>query len=206
MNYRDVVWIAAVAAWPLACAHPAEIVPPPAPEVVAKPVEKPMEKLAYPLAAASTQTDNYHGTNVADPYRWLESDSPQTQAWIEAENKLTFGYLRAIPQRPAIRKRLETVWNYQKFQRRTKRAGVGFGRTTTGCKIRQSSFGRRRRTIHRPHCLIPIPFLRMGPWRCKSHPSVATARSWRMRRPLRGPIGLKPRCATWRPARMRQMF
>lgn len=126
MNYRDVVWIAAVAAWPLACAHPAEIVPPPAPEVVAKPVEKPMEKLAYPLAAASTQTDNYHGTNVADPYRWLESDSPQTQAWIEAENKLTFGYLRAIPQRPAIRKRLETVWNYQKVSAPHKEGGRWF--------------------------------------------------------------------------------
>lgn len=110
MNYQKVLLLACAVVLPAACAHPVEIVVPPVAEVVVKAVEK----LSYPMAAASTQTDNYHGTNIADPYRWLESDSAETKAWIEGENKLTFGYLRAIPQRDAIRKRLETVWNYQK--------------------------------------------------------------------------------------------
>ena len=54
--------------------------------------------LAYPKAKTVDQVDDYHGTKVADPYRWLEdTDSADTQAWVEAENKLTFGYLEQIP-------------------------------------------------------------------------------------------------------------
>jgi len=50
--------------------------------------------LVYPQARRSDQVDDYHGTKVADPYRWLEdTDSAETHAWVEAENKLTFGYL-----------------------------------------------------------------------------------------------------------------
>ena len=55
---------------------------------------------AYPVAAKGTQVDVYHGTSIADPYRWLENtDSPETKAWVEAENKVTFSYLSAIPER-----------------------------------------------------------------------------------------------------------
>ena len=72
--------------------------------------------LAYPAAARGTQSDDYHGTTIADPYRWLEdADSPQTAAWVEAENKVTFGYLATIPERAAIARRLTEVWNYPKF-------------------------------------------------------------------------------------------
>ena len=50
--------------------------------------------LSYPHAKMVDQVDDYHGVNVADPYRWLEdTDSPDTRAWVEAENKLTFSYL-----------------------------------------------------------------------------------------------------------------
>ena len=50
--------------------------------------------LTYPAAQRGSQVDDYHGTKIADPYRWLEdTDSPETKAWVEAENKLTFGYL-----------------------------------------------------------------------------------------------------------------
>jgi prolyl oligopeptidase len=72
--------------------------------------------LAYPKAKTVDQVDDYHGTKVADPYRWLEdTDSADTHAWVEAENKLTFSYLDKIPYRSAIRERLLKLWNYERF-------------------------------------------------------------------------------------------
>ena len=65
----------------------------------------------YPVARKGDQTDDYHGVRVADPYRWLEDlDSPETRAWVEAENKLTFGFLESISGRTAIQDRLTTLW------------------------------------------------------------------------------------------------
>ena len=70
----------------------------------------------YPDARKSDQVDNYHGTKVADPYRWLEDpDSPESRAWIEAENKITFDFLGKIPQRDVIKKRITELWDYEKF-------------------------------------------------------------------------------------------
>jgi prolyl oligopeptidase len=72
--------------------------------------------LIYPQARRGDQVDDYHGTKVADPYRWLEdTDSAETHAWVEAENKLTFGYLEQLPYRQAIRDRLTKLWNYERF-------------------------------------------------------------------------------------------
>ncbi len=72
--------------------------------------------LTYPQARRSDQVDDYHGTKVADPYRWLEdTDSAETHTWVEAENKLTFSYLDQIPYRQAIRERLTKLWNYERF-------------------------------------------------------------------------------------------
>ena len=71
---------------------------------------------AYPPARRADQTDDYHGTTIADPYRWLEDpDSPETRAWIEAENTLTFGFLEKIPARAAIGKRLTELWDYERY-------------------------------------------------------------------------------------------
>ncbi|MCA1623601.1 MAG: prolyl oligopeptidase family serine peptidase [Acidobacteria bacterium] len=72
-------------------------------------------KIEYPKPRKVEQTDDYHGTKVADPYRWLEEDSAETKAWIEAQNKLTFSYLNQIPQREVIKKRLTELWNYEKY-------------------------------------------------------------------------------------------
>jgi len=70
----------------------------------------------YPPARKSDQTDDYHGVKVADPYRWLEDlDSAETRAWVEAENKLAFGFLESIPERTAIKDRLTKLWNYEKY-------------------------------------------------------------------------------------------
>ena len=73
-------------------------------------------KLDYPKTRAGDQVDDYFGTRVRDPYRWLEDDnSPETKAWVEAQNKLSFAYLEAIPERKAIEKRLTELWNFERY-------------------------------------------------------------------------------------------
>jgi prolyl oligopeptidase len=70
----------------------------------------------YPAGPANNQVDDYNGVKVADPYRPLENpDSPESRAWIEAENKITFDFLKTIPERDGIRKRLTEVWDYERF-------------------------------------------------------------------------------------------
>ena len=60
--------------------------------------------------------DDYFGTKVADPYRWLEDDnSDETKAWVKAQNAVTFGYLESIPYKKQIKNRLEKIWNYEKY-------------------------------------------------------------------------------------------
>src|SRR5882672_4734974 len=74
------------------------------------------QTLQYPAARKSDVVDDYHGTRVPDPYRWLEDpDSPESRAWIEAQNRLTAAYLAEIPARRAIRERLTKLWNYPKY-------------------------------------------------------------------------------------------
>lgn len=83
--------------------------------------------LTYPEARKADVVDNYHGVQVADPYRWLEDpDSEETRAWIEAENKLTFAYLESIPARKRINRRLTRLWNYEKFGVPHRRGGRYF--------------------------------------------------------------------------------
>ena len=65
------------------------------------------QPLVYPKTKTVDVVDDYHGTKVADPYRWMEDlDSPQIKQWVETQNKVTFSYLEAIPQREQINKRL----------------------------------------------------------------------------------------------------
>jgi len=76
----------------------------------------PAQTLQYPAARKSDVVDDYHGTRVPDPYRWLEDpDSPESRAWIEAQNRLTAAYLTEIPARAALRERLTKLWNYPKY-------------------------------------------------------------------------------------------
>src|SRR5919109_1437379 len=81
----------------------------------------------YPKPRKSDQVDDYHGTKVPDPYRWLENpDSDESRAWIEAENKLTFGFLEKIPERAKIEERLTKLWNYEKYTPPFKEGGRYF--------------------------------------------------------------------------------
>jgi prolyl oligopeptidase len=73
-------------------------------------------KLSYPQTKKIDHVDNHHGTPVPDPYRWLEDpDSAETKAWVEAQNKVTFGYLDQIPARAKIKERLTKLWNYERY-------------------------------------------------------------------------------------------
>ncbi len=69
----------------------------------------------YPKAKKVDVVDNYFGTKVPDPYRWMEDEnSPDVKKWIKEENELTFDYLSKIPYRKKIKKRLEKLWNYER--------------------------------------------------------------------------------------------
>jgi len=75
--------------------------------------------LTYPATKTIDHVDTYHGLKVPDPYRWLEDDvreSKDVADWVAAENKVTFAYLHAIPEREAIKKRVTDLWNYAKME------------------------------------------------------------------------------------------
>ncbi len=74
------------------------------------------QRLSYPPAPKTNQIDDYHGTEIADPYRTLENaDAPSTIQWIDKENALTFSWLAKLPDREKIRAQLTGLWNYEKF-------------------------------------------------------------------------------------------
>src|SRR5690606_25929874 len=73
-------------------------------------------QIDYPAARRAEQVDDYHGTKVADPFRWLEDlDSEETRQWVEAENRVTESFLSKIASRDEIRKRLTELWDYPKY-------------------------------------------------------------------------------------------
>jgi len=74
------------------------------------------QKLDYPKPHTVDQVDDYFGTKVADPYRWMENvDAPEVKQWVDAENTLTRSYLDAIPGRDALKSRLMALTNYERF-------------------------------------------------------------------------------------------
>jgi prolyl oligopeptidase len=83
--------------------------------------------LTYPVTKKVDQQDDYHGTMVADPYRWLEdANSAETKAWVDAENTVTQSYLAQIPNREAIKQRLTRLWNYERYSVPYKEGGRYF--------------------------------------------------------------------------------
>lgn len=77
-----------------------------------------MEKPHYPETPTVGQIDDYHGTQVSDPYRWLDNtNSAETEAWIKAQNHLTQTYLEDVPSKEHIRKRLNELWDYPRVTR-----------------------------------------------------------------------------------------
>ena len=77
-----------------------------------------VESLDYPETPTVEQTDNFHGTEVADPYRWLEEDvreSDDVRGWVEEQNEVTFAYLATIDERAAIERRMTELWDYERY-------------------------------------------------------------------------------------------
>lgn len=73
-------------------------------------------KIKYPDTKKGETVDIYFDTKISDPYRWLEDDkSAETGAWVKAENEVTYAYLDKIPFRGELKKRMETLWNYEKI-------------------------------------------------------------------------------------------
>jgi len=76
------------------------------------------DKFEYPASKEVDTADDYHGTSVADPYRWLEDDvrkSDEVRDWVTQQNELTFGYLHSLPYRKRINDRLTQLWDYEKY-------------------------------------------------------------------------------------------
>lgn len=85
-----------------------------APAVVAGSIMQ--AQVNYPATKKVEQVDDYFGTKVEDPYRWLEDDNAaDTKAWVSEENKVTFGYLEQIPYREQLKKRLTELYNYERY-------------------------------------------------------------------------------------------
>jgi prolyl oligopeptidase len=84
--------------------------------LLARSQNAPTLTLTYPETRKVDQVDDYFGTKVADPYRWLEDENaPATAAWVEAQNAVTFAYLEKIPFRQTLRARLDALYDYPKY-------------------------------------------------------------------------------------------
>ncbi|WP_341503544.1 prolyl oligopeptidase family serine peptidase [Gallaecimonas sp. GXIMD4217] len=79
--------------------------------------------IQYPVTKQVEQVDDYHGTLVADPYRWLEEDNGEVTDWVMAQKDLADGYLAGIPARSRFEKRITDLWNYEKFSVPFERGG-----------------------------------------------------------------------------------
>jgi len=78
--------------------------------------QKAPERPSYPATRKVDQVDDYFGTKVPDPYRWLEDDNAEdVKAWVQAENAVTFGFLGKIPFREKIKQRLTEIYNYPRY-------------------------------------------------------------------------------------------
>ncbi|MCH8335414.1 MAG: S9 family peptidase [Proteobacteria bacterium] len=87
------------------------------------------QTIIYPETATVDHVDDYHGTEIADPFRWLEDDvreSDAVKSWVDAQNEVTFAYLASIPERDWIAKRMRELWDYERFSLPRKAGGRYF--------------------------------------------------------------------------------
>ena len=147
--------------------------------------------------------DDFFGTKVADPYRWLEnSDAPDTRAWIDAENKVTFDYLSKIPERARIKARLTEIWNYERFGTPSREGDWYIYARNSGLQpqaviYKAKALSRRARGPDRSEHAVEG---RHG--RARLHVvHRRTAATWRTRWPPAGPTGSSGASATSPPRR-----
>jgi len=122
--------------------------------------------LVYPVAPRGTVVDEYSGRKVEDPYRWMEDlDSAEVKSWVEAENALTFGYLKALPQREPIRKRLTELWNYARTEVPVREAGQLFFRRNSGLQKQSVLYREPGVLVLDPNKLSPDGSVAMAQWK-----------------------------------------
>lgn len=112
--------------------------------------------LVYPETKTVNQVDDFHGTKVDDPYRWLEDDvreSKEVAAWVEAQNKLTFAYLKKLPGRDRIEKRITELWDYEKIGAPSREGGRYYFFRNDGLQ-NQSVLFMQQTLDDEPHVLI----------------------------------------------------
>ena len=120
------------------------------------PSEAPTPALTYPATTRGDVVENYHGTNVADPYRWMENlDSPEVAAWITVQNAVTEPYLSALPSRQALNDRLTMLWNYPRVSTPFSEGGHLFYSKNTGLQRQAPVF--RRASVDGPPTLVIDP-------------------------------------------------
>lgn len=141
-----------------------------------------IKHLPYPEAERTEVVDNYFGTEVADPYRWLEDDrSEQTAAWVAAENAVTQNYLDQIPFREAMRARLTELWAYPWEGAPAKFGDYYYFTATTDDRTRPCCTARLRSTPSRRYSSIPTRSPRTERLRCRASLSRKMAATWLMR-------------------------
>jgi prolyl oligopeptidase len=101
------------------------------------------QKLQYPSTRKADVVDDYHGTKVADPYRWLEDlESKETAEWVATQNRLTETYLAQQPERDRLRRRIQRLWNFRKTNLPLMEDGRLFYRMNTGLQLQSPLFMR----------------------------------------------------------------
>ncbi len=129
-----------------------------------------IDRLTYPQTRKADVVDDYFGNPVSDPYRWLEdTDSAETRAWIEAQNKLTFGFLATVRERESIKKRLTKLWNYERFGIPAKEGGLYFFTRNSGLQNQAvlyvaSSLDAEPRILLDPNTLSKDGTIALGSW------------------------------------------
>ena len=104
-----------------------------------------MSTFKYPPTATVDQIDDYHGTLVSDPYRWLEdTESPETKAWVKAQNTVTFEFLEKIPTRKELNKRMTELWDYPKASAPVRKGDRYFQLRNTGLQNQDVLFVREK--------------------------------------------------------------
>ncbi len=125
---------------------------------------------AYPATRSGDVVDDYFGTKVPDPYRWLEDlDSKETAEWVAAQNKVTFAYLEQLPKRESIRKRLTELWDYRRTGLPVREAGQLWFQQNSGLQrqsplYRQADMKGPPTLVIDPNTLSPDGSVQMAQW------------------------------------------
>jgi len=129
-----------------------------------------MAQLNYPPTPTGDQIDDYHGTLVPDPYRWLEdTESPETKAWTEAQNAVTFEFLESIPARKEIKERLTELWDFPKASAFVRKGNRYFQLGNTGLQNQdvlfvKDGFESEARILLDPNTLSEDGTLALNTW------------------------------------------